>query len=190
MSLITYGAKTFEDAVAPFEQQLYFICLGMMGNVQDAQDCAQEAMFKAFKHYSKFRREAKLSTWLYTIASRCCIDVLNKKRETVSLDKIREEGWEKEDSSPSPYFQLEEAERSHLLRLAISSLPCEQRQVIVLCDLQGLSYEQAAEIIECPLGTVRSRLNRARTALKNKLKKNTELFSTEESLIDERRETV
>ena len=161
-----------------------------MCNVQDAQDCAQETMLKAFRGYSKFNWDAKLSTWLYTIASRCCLDALHKKKEIISLEALREKGWEKEDPAPSLYLQLEESERKHLLRLAISSLNNEHKQVIVLCDLQGISYTQASDIIGCPLGTVRSRLSRARSALKQILTVSTELFSANKSLIDERRETL
>ncbi|NLA53460.1 MAG: sigma-70 family RNA polymerase sigma factor [Clostridiales bacterium] len=190
MSLSADQAKSFEAAVAPFERQVFFTCLGMMGNSQDAQDCAQETMLKAYRSYGKFRGESKLSTWLYTIASRCCLDALNKNKEIVSLEALREKGWEKEDPAPSPYLQLEESERKHSLRRAISLLNSEQQQVIVLCDLQGLSYAEAAEIIDCPVGTVKSRLNRARIALKDILTAKTELFSANESLIDERRETL
>ena len=190
MSLSADQAKSFEEAVSPFERQVFFTCLGMMGNTQDAQDCAQETMLKAYNNYSKFRGEAKLSTWLYTIASRCCLDALNKKKEIVSLEALREKGWEKEDPAPSPYLQMEETERKHSLRRAIAELNSEQRQVIVLCDIQSLTYAQAAEIIDCPIGTVRSRLSRARIELKNILTAKTELFSSNESLIDERRETL
>ena len=190
MSLSPEYTKSFEDAVAPYERQVFFTCLGIMGNPQDAQDCAQDTMLKAFKNYSKFRNEAKLSTWLYSIASRSCMDALRKRKDIVSLDQLYEAGWEKQALEPSPYLQMEESERNRLLRQAIESLPAEHRQVVVLCDMQGLTYVQAAEVINCPVGTVRSRLNRARLALKNKLSTNMELFSPEASLIDERRETV
>ena len=190
MSVPIERAKSFEEAVAPYECTVYFTCLGMMGNPHDAQDCAQEAMLKAYKSFSGFRGDSKLSTWLYTIASRCCLDSLHNRKENLSLDSLREAGWERADPTPSPYLQLEASERSRLLRLAIGELSPMFRQAITLCDIQELSYEQAAEIIACPVGTIRSRLNRARMTLKKILKTNPELFSTNESLIDERRETV
>lgn len=189
MSFFNTKADSFEDAVKPFERQIYYTCLGMMGNPDDAQDCAQEAILKAYKNFSTFRGAAKFGTWLHTIAARCCLDALHKKNDVLSLETLREEGWEPTDNAPSLYVQFEEEERRQLLRKAIQKLTVEQKQVIVLCDLQGFSYIQTAEILNCPIGTVRSRLNRARISLKNILK-NTELFSTEDGLIDERRETV
>ena len=72
MSIFRKDADAFEQAVAPYERQVYFTCLRMMGNRQDAEDCAQEAMLKAYKNFSSFRGDSKLSTWLYTIATRCC----------------------------------------------------------------------------------------------------------------------
>ncbi len=181
-------AQDFELAVAPYERQIYFVCLRMMGNPQDAQDCAQEAMLKAYRAFGSFRGEAKLSTWLYTIATRCCTDMLRKRHEPISLDQLREDGYEPESDQPSAYLQLEWAERKRLLHEALGQLPWEQRQALVLCDLQGLSYEEAAQALDCPLGTVKSRINRARGALKRLLTKHAELFVDQSRLNAERRE--
>lgn len=189
MSIFRKNANAFEEAVAPYERQVYFTCLRMMGNVQDAEDCAQEAMLKAYKSFSSFRGESKLSTWLYTIASRCCMDALRARKEAVSLNELQEAGWEKEDESPSPYLQLEEAQRKEALQMAITHLPHDQRLTLVLCDLQGLSYEEAAQTMDCPAGTVKSRLSRARTALKKILSQQMELFEPTGRPIDERGKT-
>lgn len=181
-------AQTFEDLVAPCERQVYFTCLSMMGNAQDAQDCAQETLLKAFKGFSNFRKDAKVSTWLYTIATRCCTDALRRRHETISLQQLQEEGFDPPGDAPSPYLELEVSERKRLLREALQQLPYEHRQPLVLCDLQGLSYEEAGKALALPLGTVKSRLNRARAALKNILLKNAELFMQRTRPTDEGRE--
>ena len=181
-------ALAFETLVAPCERQVYFTCLGMMGNAQDAQDCAQETLVKAFRGFSGFRNDAKVSTWLYSIATRCCTDALRRRHEAVSLEQLQEEGFDPPGDDPSPYLQLEAGERRRLLREALQRLPYEHRQPVVLCDLQGLSYDEAAQALGIPLGTVKSRLSRARTALKNILSKNAELFQLRARPTDERRD--
>ena len=189
MSIFQKSADIFEEAVSPYERQIYFTCLRMMGNPQDAEDCAQEAMLKAYKSLSSFRGDSKLSTWLYTIATHCCMDALRARKEEVSLNDLEEGGWEKEDVSPSPYMRLESAERKKMLEKGISMLPENQRMTLVLCDLQGMSYEEAAIAMDCPIGTIRSRLNRGRISLKNILSADMELFKDKERPIDERRKT-
>lgn len=170
------SADRFIRLVSPHERQLYFLCYHMMGNQQDAEDCAQEAMLKAYRAFDRFRGDSKLSTWLYTIASRVCTDLLRKRKELVSLDSLREEGFEASSDEPSPYLSLEAGERRRLLQEAIQRLPAQQRQVVVLCDLNGLSYEEAAAALDCPVGTVRSRLSRGRQELKRILSQDRELF--------------
>lgn len=183
------NAQAFEAAVAPWERQVYFTCLRIMGNRQDAEDCAQEAMLKAYQAFSGFRGESKVSTWLYTIAARCCMDALRRRRDMVSLDSLREVGWEAEGDKPSPYLQLEQAERRRLLGEAIGRLPAEHRLVLTLCDLQGMSYEEAARAMDCALGTVKSRLSRARAGLKQLLTADGELFHDNMRPMDEGRES-
>ena len=189
MSIFRKNADAFEEAAAPHERQIYFTCLRMMRNPQDAEDCAQEAMLKAFKSFSAFRGKSKFSTWLYTIAVRCCMDALRVRKNDLSLNELQEAGWEKADEGPSPYLQLETAERKRALERGISRLPDDQRFALVLCDLQGMSYDEAASAMECPVGTVKSRLNRARAALKNILSCDPELFSSLQRPNDERGKT-
>lgn len=189
MSIFRRNADAFEEAAAPYERQIYFTCLRMMGNQQDAEDCAQEAMLKAYKSFSAFRGKSKFSTWLYTIAVRCCMDALRARKDELSLSELQDSGWDKADEGPSPYLQLETAERKRALERGISRLPDDQRLALVLCDLQGMSYEEAASAIDSPIGTVKSRLNRARSALKNILSSDTELFSSLQRPNDERGKT-
>ena len=181
-------ADAFEALVAPCERQVYFTCLRMIGNRQDAEDCAQETMLRAFRAFSSFRNESKVSTWLYTIAARVCMDFFRKKKGDLSLDALQAEGWEQADDAPSAYLQLETKERRALLEQALTELPDGYRAAVVLCDLQGLSYEETAEALEVPIGTIRSRLSRARSMLQKILSKNAELFSDNLRPMDERRE--
>jgi len=178
----------FEEAVAPYERQIYFTCLRIMGNKYDAEDCAQETLLRAYRAFLSFRGEARLSTWLYAIAARVCMDALRAKRPGSSLDDLMDAGWEKEDDAPSPYMALEENERKAALGKALEELPDLFRAVVVLCDLQGLTYEEAAQALSIPIGTVRSRLNRARKMLLKQLSDYGELFLDETRLNGERRD--
>lgn len=181
-------ADRFISQAAPYERRVYFLCLRLMGDKHDAEDCAQESMLKAFRSFDSFRGEAGFGTWLYTIATRCCMDELRKRRELLSLDILQDEGLEPVSEEPSPYLSLEEKERKRLLGEALKRLPALHRLPLVLCDLQGMSYEAAAEAIGCPLGTIKSRLYRARNALKKLLCTQGELFHDAVRPNNERRE--
>ncbi|NLD52914.1 MAG: sigma-70 family RNA polymerase sigma factor [Clostridiales bacterium] len=182
-------AACFEALAAGCERQVYFTCLRMMGNRQDAEDCAQEAMIKAFRAFDRFRGDSQFSTWLYSIASRCCLDALRRRKEPLSLESLREAGWEAPCEEPSPYLQLEEGERKRLLEQALKKLSHEQRLCVVLCDIQGLPYQEAAQVMDCPVGTVKSRLSRARQELQNILRREGELFVQDVRPMDEGRES-
>jgi RNA polymerase sigma-70 factor (ECF subfamily) len=108
-----------------------------------------------------------------------CTDALRKRRDAVSLDALREEqGFDVPDAAPTAYARLEEHERLRLLREGLSLLPADMREMIVLRDVQGKSYEEIGEILDVPLGTVKSRVSRAREKLSVILKKSSELFSS------------
>ena len=162
---------------APCEKQVYFTCLRMLGNEQDAQDCAQEAMLKAFRSFDSFRGDSAFATWIIRIAMNCCNDFLRSKKNVVSLDGLQEDaGFEAVDRGKGPYQQLEQKERMRLLHAALKQMKDEYRQLIVLRDMQGMSYEEIAEALSLSLGTVKSRLNRARNELAKILQKHAELF--------------
>lgn len=170
--------ERFERLAAESERQVYSVCFHMMGNREDAQDCAQEAMLRAFRAFDTFRQDASFSTWITSIAMNVCTDALRKRRDAVSLDALREDqGFDVPDAAPTAYARLEEKERLRLLREGLSLLPPDMRQMIVLRDMQGKSYEEIGEILEVPLGTVKSRVSRAREKLSVILKKSSELFS-------------
>lgn len=149
----------------------------MLGNQQDAQDCAQETMLRAFRAFDSFRGEAAFGTWIIRIAINCCNDFLRKQKNVVSLDGLQEDaGFEAVDRGKGPYQTLEDKERMRLLHAALKQLKSEYRQLIVLRDMQGFSYEELAEALNLNLGTVKSRLSRARKELSEILQKHAELF--------------
>ena len=149
----------------------------MLGHEQDAQDCAQETMLRAYRAFDHFRGDSSFSTWIIRIAINCCNDFLRKKKEVMSLETMQEEtGFETADKAAGPYQQLEQKERMRLLHGALQKIKPEYRQLIVLRDMQGFSYEELAETLNLSLGTVKSRLSRARNELCEILKENAELF--------------
>ena len=173
-------AEQFERLAAECERQIYAACFHMMGNREDALDCAQETMLRGFQAFGSFRRDAAFSTWLTRIAMNVCVDALRKRRDAVSLDAMREEqGFEISDYAPTAYARLEEKERMRLLREGLRQLPPEMRQMIVMRDIQNLPYEEIASALQMPLGTVKSRISRAREKLCAILKKSSELFSSQ-----------
>lgn len=171
-------ANRFEALAAREERRVYAACYHMMGSREDAQDCAQETMLRGFRAFDSFRGEAAFGTWITRIAMNVCTDALRKRRDAVSLDALREEqGMEPRDESPGAYARLEAKEKKRLLREGIALLPGDMRQMIVLRDIQGRSYEEIAKALDMPLGTVKSRVSRAREKLAAILRQSSELFS-------------
>lgn len=158
-------AQAFEQLVTPHEQMLWRVCWHYTHHQEDAADCLQEAMFKAWRAIKTYRGECSLSSWLYRIASTVCLDFLRKQKrlpETESADEMAEEGFAPVDDSPTPDEAIIKAESAGNIRAAIDSLPGDMRTVIILYALQGLGYEEIADAMKTSVGTVKSRLNRAR----------------------------
>ena len=164
-------AEQFETMAAEYERPIYLLCLRMMGNREDAQDCAQEALLRAFRAFDRFRDDASPKTWLYRIAYNTCIDELRRRRGVVSLDTLREGGFDVPDAAAErAYEQLEHKERCELVKQAMEQLPEDQRAALVLREFQQLSYEEIANALQQPEGTIKSRINRAREKVKNFVK--------------------
>ncbi len=168
--------EAFEMLITRYEKKIYTIAYRFMGNHEDASDLAQEAMLKAFRSISKFRGEASFKTWLYHITANVCRDELRKrsKRREVSLDQplVFAEGEipkQTADWSAVPEKIYEDKELQEYLGGLIRALTPEYRMVVVMREIQGLSYEEIAMKLDCSLGTVKSRLSRARKALKDKI---------------------
>lgn len=170
------SVEAFEKLALKYEKQVYTIAYRFMGSHEDACDLAQEALIKAYKSIERFRGEASFKTWIYHIVANVCRDELRrrKKGQLVSLDApiFTEEGEinrQAEDWTYAPEIVYENKEKQELLQKVLNSLTPEYKEVLVMREIQGFSYEEIAETLECSLGTVKSRLNRARKAMKETL---------------------
>ena len=168
------GSETaFDWLVTHYHGPVYNLILRMLGDVSDAADGTQEVFLKAFRGIRGFREGSSLKTWLYRIAIR---EALNHRRwfkrhlqKNVSIDAQSEEGHahlDVEDDGASPFEQLATREIQHAVHSALQQIPEAFRSAVILRDLEGLSYEEVAEVLECNVGTVKSRILRGRRALR------------------------
>src|SRR6266849_4809673 len=177
VSELQAGSETaFDWLVTHYHAPVYNLILSMLGDTSDAADGSQEVFLKAFKGIRSFRRGSSLKTWLYRIAIR---EALNHKRwfkrhlqKNVSIDAKPEEGsfaLEVQDLGATPFEQLAAREIQLAVQRALQQIPDVFRSAVILRDLEGLSYEEVAEVLECSVGTVKSRILRGRRALKDLL---------------------
>jgi len=160
----------FEELVMTYQHRVFGVALRMLGSRAEAEEVAQEAFVRAHRALGEFRGDAKLSTWLYAITSRLCLNRLasGERRMTRQGEDAL---LRLSDAGPRPDAALERRELESALGRAIAELPEDRRIVVVLRDIEGLSYEEIAQVLELELGTVRSRLHRARADLKEKLER-------------------
>jgi len=173
-------SDAFGQLVVKYQDLVYNVVYRMLGNAADAADIAQEAFVKGWRALGSFEGRAQFGTWIYRIAINCCISDRRgaKRRKATSLSSSGggddgEEGGGRldvADEGPEPGERVVESENVRLVQDAIGSLEHEFRTMIVLRDLEGRPYEEIAEVLDVPVGTVRSRLHRARQALKDALK--------------------
>lgn len=163
--------EAFEDLVRAHEKTVYNLALRMTGNLQDAEDMAQEAFLKAYRSLEEFRGESKFSVWLYRIVSNVCLDHLRRqsRRPSVSLT-VEDDGgeqpqWDVPDESLSPERLLEQKLTREAVQKGLARLPEEQRQILLLREIKGLRYEEIGGILDLEPGTVKSRIFRARKRL-------------------------
>ncbi len=163
-------ARAFEELVIAHQHRVYGVALRMLRDAAEAEEIAQEVFVRAYRGIASFKGEAKLSTWLYAIASRLCLNRL--AHSSRRLDRRGDETRNRlAEPGADPSADLERSEVEAALHRAIAELPEERRIVVILRDLEGLDYEEIAAALDLPLGTVRSRLHRARTDLKDKLER-------------------
>ncbi|MCS6860026.1 MAG: sigma-70 family RNA polymerase sigma factor [Abditibacteriales bacterium] len=170
----------FEEVVHRYKNKVHNYIARMVNDADDAEDLTQDVFVKAFISLGSFRGEASLQTWLYRIATNLCIDRARRRKrqrwDTMSLDEpVRDDeddeiGRDVPDVEADPYRHLERKELRQQVRRALGRLSEKLRAVIVLYDVQGLSYEEIAQVLGCPLGTVKSRLFNARAELAKHLK--------------------
>ncbi len=167
--------KEFEKEAIPHSDILYNYALRMTGNADDARDLLQETFLKAFRFWDKYEKGTNVRAWLFRIMKNTYINVYRKavkEPDTVDYNDIQNfYNVIRENSADAN--DLQEKLFGHLLdddvTKALEALPEEFRTVVILCDIEGLTYEEIAEFVECPVGTVRSRLHRGRKLLYAKL---------------------
>lgn len=175
--------SAFDDLVRHYEKHVYNYAYRMTQNYDDANDIAAEAFIKAFQAIDRFRGDSNFSTWLFRIVTNIFLDRRKRTKNQINIPldeyiELEENSIARqfEDPAPDPLELLQETERNETLQQAINDLPDYQRVMVLLFHTQGLSYEEIAEIVDLPIGTVKSRLNRARLALRQKLDNSRELF--------------
>ena len=161
--------SAFEALVTENQKLVYNVALKLTGDPEDALDVSQETFLKAYRNLSSFRFESRFSAWLYRLAYNASMDLLKKKRGTVSLTAEDEEGEERElaiaDTAPTPEESLEREETRRAVREAVARLPEDKREIIVMREFSGMSYSDIADALGIEEGTVKSRISRARAAL-------------------------
>ena len=165
----------FEQLVQQYERKVYITAHRLMGFVADAMDASQEVFIRVYRFLDTFNAESSFSTWLYRITINVCKDMLRRRavRAELPLELEDEENGtfvnEISDSTYDPVEIYERAELRQVIRTGIDALPETYKQIILLRDIAGLSYEEIADTLQIEIGTVKSRLSRARERLRNYL---------------------
>jgi len=172
--------EAFRQLVEPCVERLFSTLYGMIGSREDAEDLLQEALLTAYRSLGSFRKEASFYTWLYRVAVNRARNELKRRARRgrmVSLDRWRTEGvaapgdlFEVGRSGPDPEEDTARRQIQDAVHAALGEIPPKYRTVVVLKDLEGFSQEEIAEILNCSVGTVKSRLSRARDRLKEVLR--------------------
>lgn len=154
----------YDQLVGAYQDRVYQVAFRVTGNPEDAWDAAQDAFLKAFRSMRAFRGDAAFTTWLHRIAVNAALDIVRRRppqtQELLEAAAVPSEHHDRE---------LERRELQRRIQGAVAGLPMEQRVAVVLRDLQGLSYGEIASVLQIPVGTVRSRLSRARETLRHTL---------------------
>ncbi len=170
--------SAFNELVVDYQSLVYNLCYRMLGQAQAAEDTAQEAFVSAWRNIASFRGES-FRPWLLRIAANLCRDELRRRvrRPSSSLDSALEAGVpEPPDDDPLPEEEALAAELRSNLETALLELPLEQRTAIVLCDVEGLDYAEIATAMKTSLGTVKSRISRARLRMRDVMLRQPELL--------------
>lgn len=167
--------EAFGELVRRYQDRLYNTAYRFLSNADDARDVVQETFLHAYQALDTFKGDSLFFTWLYRIAMNSAINLKRKHRATLSIDWALEgrDAHEPHDPDPSsrPGYALEMAEEERSLQQALNRLSPEHRAVLIMKDMEGMKYEAMAEILEVPIGTIRSRLHRARLEMREILLK-------------------
>ncbi len=169
--------KAFEDIIKLYEQKICSTIYYMVKDQNVVEDIAQEVFIKVYRNISKFNEQSSLYTWIYRITMNCCFDELKRDNKVTLFSNFVEndDGEEQEVQFEDPSQNVSEIietklDREELIK-AIKRLPDDQRAIIVLRDIRGFTYWEIADMLKLKLGTVKSKINRARIALKEELEK-------------------
>lgn len=173
----TEDKKYFDELVNRYHRQAYNVAYRMTGNHADAEDLTQDTFLKAYRFFGNYKRELPFDNWLYRIMSNLHVDLLRRRPKAYirSLDEPihREEGtasFDIPDTAEGPESLAISSELDARMQKALNTLPQDFKMTVVLCDIEGLSYEEISEVMRCSIGTVRSRLHRGRKLLREKLR--------------------
>ena len=163
--------EAFERLMTPLEGLIWRVCWHYMGERQAAEDCGQETMLRIWRGLASYREDSGLESWAYRIAANCCLDALRKRKreKALSMENLAEQGFDPPDPKADTEEQVLAGVEQAQLREAIALLPEEQRDALVLTQLEGLSYERTAQMLGVSEGTVKSRINRAKARLREML---------------------
>ncbi len=165
--------SAFEEIVLTYQDNIYSLCCYMLGDTDTANDAAQETFLKAYQNLKNFRPNASIYTWLYRIAVNTCIDYKRKSTfETRFPHTTNDTSLIEEQPSvdPSPEKSYESKQITDALNKALNKLSLKLKTIIVMKEVEGLSYEEIADILDISIGTVKSRISRAREELKKLIK--------------------
>jgi RNA polymerase sigma-70 factor, ECF subfamily len=165
--------RAYGELVRRYQDRVYTLIFGLIQNHDDALDLTQDVFVRTHGSLMQFREQAVFYTWLYRIALNACIDFNRRKKRnpepcSLSDQELTDTGFEPADRRPlnHPELALENRELGRLLRLAIERLPEPQRIAVVLHDIEGLQHKEIAALLNCPVGTVKSRIQRGRSELR------------------------
>jgi len=172
---VSRDREAFSEIVRRWERKIFALCFGMLGREDDARDAAQETFIAAYRNLANFRGEAKVSSWLHRIAVNQCLTT-KRRAKTRSEEFLDDDDGSEErvfiaPMHNSPSRKAEQGERLKLVRTAVSSLPTELRQVVVMKEFEDMTFQEISETLEVPLSTVKSRLYTALKQLKMKLER-------------------
>ena len=181
--------EAFGRLMEPLEQLVWRVCWHYTGDREASSDCGQEAMIRIWRALDSYRGDCAFESWVYRIAANCCMDWLRKKKRdrSVSIEPMKDQGFDPADTSPGTGAQVIAKDERRRLREAIALLPEDQREALVLTQLERMPYEEAARMLDVSEGTVKSRVNRAKARLKEILTPEGELSSPADVKKGERR---
>ncbi|HTH36851.1 MAG TPA: sigma-70 family RNA polymerase sigma factor [Pyrinomonadaceae bacterium] len=172
---VSSDQEAFGEIVKRWERKIFALCFGMLAREDEARDAAQETFIAAYRNLSRFRGEAKVSSWLHRIAVNQCLTTKRRAKtrseDFLDDDKREEERYFVAPERTSPSRTTEANERLTLVRQAVTSLPSELREVIVMKEFEDMTFQEISDTLEVPLSTVKSRVYTALKQLRMKLER-------------------